>query len=228
MANTAGPHHHHDDDQHGHGREGERDESDLPGSRRGNWVENIMQAETKNSVHKDGPMIVCCEEFRQNRDMKKIRLLAFSIIALFIFCDIALASESAHKSVVEYKYITGTREGDYQLAEKMLNCAAFFKFASELATKANMPANAEQAINKFHGWRMAAMLPLISGLADDKKTEAMSISETMTELKNTEYRGRIELNGAPEMTKINDEFTQNCMPLAPLQERIVNSMRSGN
>lgn len=154
-----------------------------------------------------------------------------TIAAIFTIIMISFAAHADSDQVADNtssRFFSGTQKGDYELGEKMLNCASFFKFASEIATKADMPSNAQQAVNKYHGWRMAAMLPLMLGLSDNKKVDAIKISDAIVDVKKTEYLGRIELSGPSEMSKINDEFTQNCLPLVPLQERIVNSMRSGN
>ena len=122
---------------------------------------------------------------------------------------------------------TESKAGDFAMGQRFVSCAAFFEFAAGMSAEAGKPSAAESMRNLGRGWNMAGMLLLSSGAAaqrfDSKATAASMLNVRLTSLK-----AMFELGGVNVMHEMYADHQKACDPLVPMQENIIQALRSSS
>ena len=121
---------------------------------------------------------------------------------------------------------TGSKAGDFDLGQRLVSCAAFYAFASELTADLNKPAAVEHFQNLSNGWSIAGMLMLSSG-ATQKRFDAKETAAAIRSARLTALRAKAEVGGADALTAMQTDHARECDPLVPLQENIIATLRQG-
>lgn len=154
--------------------------------------------------------------------MNKTKIFAMSFLAVTCFSvTCAQAEEKAVLSVEE-------KMRHFALGQMMAECAATFRFFADFSAALQQNASGVDHLNnKARGWEGAASLFIASGSNDDANSHLKETIQGIVEAKKTEYAARVELSGEKAIKEMQAEFEKNCMPLVPLQEKAVQSMRQG-
>jgi hypothetical protein len=116
----------------------------------------------------------------------------------------------------------------FALGQTMAECAAFFKVIASLPLVQDKPETARLAENKASGWKMAGVFWMLSGSAGNAELHVAETADAIINLKQTEYLSIIELKGTSSFDEITKEFQIKCMPIVPIQERTIQTLRSSN
>ncbi|MER9393874.1 MULTISPECIES: hypothetical protein [unclassified Mesorhizobium] len=141
------------------------------------------------------------------------------LIGLALACTMVVGSSNSSLSQEAKK------EQDFRTGQTMAECAAFFRLAAQLY--ASKPSLAEQANNKANGWELAATLFILNGSSEEQQFHVKETMQHIVDAKKTEYLARVESLGAKGFEDISKEFNETCMPMVPLQEKVIEVMRRG-
>jgi hypothetical protein len=144
--------------------------------------------------------------------------LTVVFVSSLLTAGLATANEVAPRSKKEM----------FELGQTMIECAAFFKVLASLPPAKDSPNTGQLSEDKATGWQMAGTFWLLGGSSGDAELHVRETADAIVELKKTEYLSLIEMKGAPGFNDLGRDFQTKCMPLVPMQEATLRSLRSGN
>lgn len=144
---------------------------------------------------------------------------SFVRLAVLIFAvtgpvDVAIGADSP----------SGTRARDFDIGQRLCNCAAFYSLASEIAAGSNKPDAVEHFQNVARGWKIAGMYMLANG-ATAKNFDAEFTADSISAARLATLRARLEVGEGGALTMVQADHERDCDPLISLQETIIASMR---
>lgn len=119
-------------------------------------------------------------------------------------------------------------EAAYDLGKRFAECGAYFQYVAGVAEQAKKPESQEWAQGVARGWRASGLIFLLEGLDPGAQAKAVSIFDTLVELKLTEFRSRAEVAPEDAMATIRAEYDHDCVPLVPTQEAMIDILRRNN
>lgn len=118
-----------------------------------------------------------------------------------------------------------TREGNYAMGQRFANCSARFAHMALIARRAGLSDTVTLAEGKARGWKFAGMVFLAQGMAPSRAADTEQTFDTLVEVKVMDLKARAELNPEAYRQAIPVEFAQECEPLVPMQEKLIELMR---
>ncbi len=120
---------------------------------------------------------------------------------------------------------TDSKPGDFVTGQRLVTCAAFFDFVSGISAQQGRPNAAENFENISRGWTLAGMLLLSSG-AESPSFDSKQTAESIKSARLTALKAKFEMGSLDVLKEMKTEHERDCDPLVPLQEGVIQAMRS--
>lgn len=119
---------------------------------------------------------------------------------------------------------TGSEADDFAMGTRFAQCAAFFDLAAEFMHDAGKPSASENFKNLSRGWSIAGRVLLSSGASSPKLDTEQTINY-VRDARLTALKAQVELGGVDVFTEMRAQHEQDCDPLIPLQQAMIQALR---